>query len=44
VNAVRSESDLADGISDESLQRKVFGNAIHNGAETPNDPAQAGRA
>jgi hypothetical protein len=36
VNAVRSESNLANGIADESLQRKVFGNAIHNGAKPPN--------
>jgi hypothetical protein len=37
VNAMQSESNLANRIADESLQRKVFWNAIHNGAKSPNE-------
>lgn len=36
VNAIRAETDLANGIADESLQRKVFGNAIYIGGKPPN--------
>ena len=37
VNAMQSQTNLANGIANESLQREVFWNAIHSGAKRPNE-------
>jgi hypothetical protein len=36
VDVMQAESNLANGIADESLQRKIFWDAMHNDVKPPN--------